>query len=186
LIYFQTLATCEKHEQLPSLDGKVRYRKNLNMEAETNKDGSPKYNDPKYATASDVLMGLDLVIRMGLRRVGVVEGPTDLIQSRGSVALLGKVVSERHIALLRYAGIVEVDHALDPDAWALPVDRFGKPTGRQPPAKTAAELLASAFKVNVVRYPEGTDPGALDPLTNWRMRHEARPFGDGSRLTFLP
>lgn len=183
-IYFQSRAMWEKSEQPPDDDGKVRYRKNLNPDYATPED------QERYASASDVLMGLELL--NGARTVGVVEGPTDLVQSLPAcVALLGKNLSPRQLMLLVQAGVERVVLALDPDAWQKPTRKTADGRlivleGRLPPGVKVAQELAPHFHVDVARYPVGFDPGNYSPADNAAWRAAAQRWGDGDRLRFIP
>lgn len=145
-LYFQGRAMWEREEDpFPK-----RYMKNRN----------PASSDPAYASASDVMLGYELFAGR-CKSVVLVEGPTDLVQQPldlGAGALFGKVVSERHVALLQRAGVEEVIVAVDRDAWDHPKvkDREGKwvvQYDKPPPAVTMCSRLAMCFRVRVVMYP---------------------------------
>lgn len=177
-LYFQTRATWERVEHVAD----TKYRKNLN----------PPNGDPsRYASSSDVLLGLEHAWG-SFTRIAIVEGPTDWLQSGpDAVATFGKVISDRHIQLLIRAGITDVDLCYDPDAWEHPttLQRDGRHTPnlkRPPPARQAADKLAQHFITRVVRYPPGTDPGSFSPEQNHGLRRHAQLYGDGARLAFIP
>jgi hypothetical protein len=177
-IYYQSRATWEKSEHVPT-GPKDKYRKNLN----------PPNEDPtRFASAADVLFGLEHVQLGGYTRVAIVEGPTDWLQSGpDAVALFGKVVSDRQVELLARAGVREIDVCLDPDTWLPPTTRTpdGReiPMDRPPPARVVCDRLAPHFAVRVVRYEDSLDPGACTPADNRARRAHAEPWGTGSRLT---
>lgn len=177
-VYYQTRATWERDEQPP---GTGKYRKNLN----------PIAPDPQlYASAADVLLGLECVRIGGYTRIALVEGPTDWCQAGpDAVAALGKVLSERHVELLVRAGVKEIDVCLDPDAWDPPTQKINGrdvPMDRPPPARAVCDRLAPHFVVRVVRYGVGTDPGSHTVAENRALRERADLWGTGSRLAFVP
>lgn len=177
-VYFQSRATWERDEHV----GPRKYRKNLN----------PPNEDPsRFASASDVLLGLDVVVRGRFSRVAIVEGPTDWLQAGpAAVATFGKTLSDRHVQLLVRAGVREVDLCYDPDAWEPPTRRLPdgrvELTGRPAPAKVAADRLSQLFTTRIVRYAPGVDPGKTSVEDNWAMRMAAPTWGDGSRLRWIP
>lgn len=171
-IFFQARATWEKDQQLPSEDGKIRYRKNLN----------PIVDDhAHYAMPGDVLMGLDWIQALGLDWAMMVEGPTDWLGvGPGAVATLGANLSDRQLSLLVRAGVRKIYLAWDPDAWVSQ-----SPT-KPSPALAAAYRLSSLFELAVIHYSPGVDPGSLSPQQNAQARESARPWADQGRLAFIP
>ena len=168
-LYFQSRASWDAHEQL----GGRKYLKNLN----------PTADNPIHATAADVLLGLELVIAHRLDHVALVEGPTDALGvGVGAVASFGKKISDRQISLLVRAGIKRLDLCWDPDSW---VPEKNAAPDRKPAAVEASERLSAVFDLQVVRYPDGIDPGSLSPAQNATARAGAIPYALSSRLAFL-
>lgn len=186
-LYFQGRALWERHEHVPRpykrKDGTVNpdeYTKNLN----------PFSDDTgRYANANDVLLGLELVVSYGIKRVALVEGPTDWIAvGPGAVASFGKNLSLYQLQLLVRAGVQEVDLMWDPDAWEPPTREVRgriELTGRPPPAQAVAAQLSTLFTVRTIRFPPGTDPGDYSPADNALWRAGARPYSEG-RLSYIP
>lgn len=175
-LYYQGRAQWERSEDpIPK-----KYMKNLNP---------PSAKNPALASASDVLLGLDLVEHYRLDHVCIVEGPTDWTQvGVGAVALLGKSLSPRQISLLQRAGVRRVTVMMDPDAWEHPVKvvdgvRYVQ-TDKPIPAVTVCERLAMLFSVDVVRYPDGFDAGDYSPSDNALWRASAQPW-DPARLRLI-
>jgi hypothetical protein len=177
-LYFQTRAMWEKSEARdPS-----RYLKNLNPKLEE--------GDRIHAAANDVLLGLELVVAYGLKRVALVEGPTDWqAVGVGAVASFGKKLSPRQLQLLVHAGVTDVDMAWDADAWEPPTRKLPdgrvELTGKPPPAMEACSRLAMVFNTRVVRYPDGFDPGDYSPADNALWRASGVSYG-GGRLAQIP
>jgi hypothetical protein len=171
-LYFQARALWEREEH----PDPKRYRKTLNPSV-----------DDEHASASEVLLGLELIQMYGLKHAALVEGPTDWTQMPpGTVASFGKQLSDDQINLLVDAGVRTIDLCYDPDAW-LPdtyVDTQGRVhvSDRPSAAQRAAERLSLVVDVRVCRWPDNFDPGDYDPTANARWLALGTPWGAGSRL----
>ncbi len=176
-LYFQGRALWERAQNVGGPDD---YRRNLNPRS-----------DDVHASASEVLLGLELVELYGIKHVALVEGPTDWCQiGVGGLASFGKTVSDWQILLMARAGITDVDVMHDPDAWEAPKKKDPRTglwvtSGKEPPAVVTCNRLAMTFRVRAVRYPDNVDPGNYSVRDNALWRASAQPWGNGDRLARL-
>jgi len=127
----------------------------------------------EHAGVQDVLINLDTVIRLGIKRVAVVEGPVDVSHAwPDAVGTMGKNLSPRQIELLMRAGVEEIDLCYDPDAITQML-KF-------------APAIADLFQTRVVYLPPNKDPGDLPKPVIDDFRHRALLWGSGERLARLP
>ncbi len=158
-IYYQGRATWEKEHDVTG-----HYRKSLNPTPQETDTGS-----------ADVLMGLELAWPLAVagRRITVVEGPGDMLRvGPGAVPLLGRVISERQLALLAKAATAGVDLFPDGDSW---VQKPG--TTKPPPAiELAAKVAAVCGDVRVIQLPPEIDPDDLHPGQVEAWRATAKPW----------
>ncbi len=135
---------------------------------------SSKVQDPATdAGAGDCLLNLQyLVAQKQTERLLVVEGPVDAAHAwPDAVCVFGKRISPRQIELLMRAGVRELDLGLDPDAIETVM--------KQAPG------LADIFKLRIVTWPQGTDPGELTKEQIDGYRAQAVEWGTGERLRKL-
>lgn len=124
------------------------------------------------AGPADCLLGLEYLVSRAIKRALVVEGPVDYAHAwPDAVATFGKRISTRQMELLVRAGVHELDLCYDHDAIADMVK--------------VAPILASLFRLRIVRLPEGKDPGELTKAQIEQYRAEAMEWGVGERLMRL-
>jgi len=123
----------------------------------------------REAGSGDTLLNLDVVRKFSCQRVLVVEGPVDCAHAYpDAVAIWGKKISGYQVELLMRAGVREIDLGLDGEAIA--------------DMQAQAPLLADLFRVRIVRWPPGKDPGDLTKAEIEHYRAQAVQWGTGERL----
>jgi len=128
-----------------------------------------KILDDNEAGSGECLLNLFYVRKLKCERVLVVEGPVDCAHGwPDCVAIWGKKISGMHIELLMRAGVKELDLGLDPEAMKQMMQQ--------------APVLADLFKVRVVTWPQGYDPGALTKEQIDEYRAASVLWGSGDRL----
>ena len=117
-------------------------------------EGEEKYKLPKDFHKLHVLYNLNRV--KGRRHLVVVEGFFSVFRLHAlgvpAVALMGRVLSEEHIRLLRESGAKYLTFLLD-----------GDEAGRSATLPIMERLASEAFRVKFALLPEGEQPDTVDP-----------------------